>query len=382
MTPTYRLITVTVAFALLAIAVSAHAQEIRKIDDNLVEVVVVGQGMDKQEALSDARRKAVETGAGTQIWSESQTKDFVLAKDTILARASGFVQSVEVMAERQSEDGVWALKVKAVVSIKGIEDAWGVTTNLLQQMGRPMIMVFVDEKIGNEDVPDSTVQARIENLLLETGFRLVNKNQLSAIDLKDLQSALAEDRPDKAQAIAKRFGAQLFISGTAHATQGARRPIGGLQLFRYEAEANIKCYRSDTAQLLSSIPGESTAGVARVDRSAAKMSLDNQAKVIAPKVRNDILRFWQDALEGRGEVILEVASIPKMSQYFKLKRELAKIKGVKSVNGEFHNGAGRFRMDCDVNAEKVAERVSEILGEMVEISDLSQNVIKADFVTE
>ena len=359
---------------------SAEAQKVRKISANLVEVTVVGKGMSETEALRDAHRKAVETGAGSYIYSQSKTKDFVLVKDTIIARSAGFVQSTTVLAKKQDEDDVWSVKIKAVVSVKGIADAWGVTINLLKQMGRPKIMVFISEKVGRRRIENSTVQTRIENLLLKSGFLLVNKNQLKAIDRKDLAAAIANDKPAMVQAIAKRFGAQLFISGSANAASGGAKRIGGVVFHAYEAEANIKCYRSDTAQLLSSIPGAATRGVQRVANSAAKQALDSQAKMIAPKVRNDILRFWQDALEGRGEVIIEVSGIPKYSRYSKLKRALKKIKGVKSVKGNFHNKVAKMSIESDTNAETLADRISEAMEDVIEIDDTSQNVIKAKYV--
>ncbi|HHH76414.1 MAG TPA: hypothetical protein ENL03_05260, partial [Phycisphaerae bacterium] len=257
----------------LAVGGSVFAQ-----DNNLKKIKVTGSGMTKEDALRDAMRKAVEEGAGTLVYSESKTKDFVLINDTILARATGFVQSHEVISVEQSEDGVWEMTIVAVVSIKGIEDTWGVVTTMLKQMGRPKIMVFINEKIAGREVESSTVQTRIENVLLKSGFLLVNREQLKAIDQKDLEAAVAEDKPDKIQAIAKRFGAQLFITGTAVATAGEFKRVAGIPIYIYQTDANVKCFRSDTAQLLSSIPGESTRGANRVWRSAANMSLDLQAK--------------------------------------------------------------------------------------------------------
>ena len=357
-------------------AKTADAKIVKK-GDNLVEVTVTGSGMTKEEALRDAQRKAVEQGAGTYIYSQSQTKDFALVRDTVLARSAGFLQSFEKLSESEAEDGVIQIKIKAVVSIKGIEDSWGVVTNMLQQMGRPKIMVFVTEKIGNEVVEDSTVQTRIENLLLESGFILVDKNQLKEIDRKDLAAAVAEDSAARVQAIAKRFGAQLFITGSAHAEAGEQREINGVPFFTYEAEANIKCYRSDTAQLLSSIPGAATRGVQRVARSAAKQALDTQAQQIAPRTQFDILRFWQDVLSGRGEIQLHVEGISFL-QNTKLKGTLKALKQILEINGTFANGTAEYSIQSDVRAEQLAEKIAEAV-DGLEITDVSANVIKAKY---
>lgn len=370
-----------IAGAVLAgIVTVAAAQDVAAPSGNLARVTVVGNGMTKDEALRDAKRKAVEQGAGAFIYSQSKTKDFVLVRDTVLVRAAGFLQSYELITAKEQEDGTWQAKIAAVVSIKGIQDAWGVVKNMLKDIGRPKIMVFLREKIRTEVVEDSTVQTRIENLLLKSGFLLVDKAQLKAIDKKDMVSAVAEDNPARLQAVAKRFGAQLFISGSANAASGGRKNISGVWFDTYEAEANVKCYRSDTAQLLSSIPGRPTRGVDRVWRSAAKKALDAQGQQIAPKVQNDILQFWQDALSGRGEVQLHVEGV-SFKQYVALKKALEAVKQVKDVTAKYHNKIAECSLESDLNAEKLAEKLVEVIRNL-EITDVSQNVIKAKLTAE
>jgi hypothetical protein len=361
----------------LLLAVAAGAQNVQPRGDNLVEVTVTGAGTNEDEALRDAMRKAVEQGAGTFISSHSEVKDFALVRDTVLARSAGFLQSKKILSKQELADGTWQVKISAVVSVKGIEDTWGAVTSLLQQVGRPKIMVFVREKIAENVQDDSTVQTRIENLLLKSGFLLVDKEQLKEIDKKDLVAAAAEDSPSKLQAVAKRFGAQIFISGVANCTAGPTGAVGGVQLFAYQSEANIRCFRSDTAQLMSSVPGQPTRGVDRVWRSAAAKALDAQARQIAAKVVEDILGFWQDALAGRGEVQLHVEGVT-FKQYADLKKKLKEVKQVKDVTTNYHNQVAECSLQSDVNAEQLAEKIVEALPEL-EIQDVSQNVIKAKF---
>lgn len=359
----------------LSAAAPAPAQKVVRTGRNLVEVTVLGQGVDKEEALRDALRKAVERGAGTFIYSHSETEDFALVRDTILARSAGFVQSHKILSQKQTEDGAWELKVAAVVSVQGIEDTWGVVTNLLKQMGRPKVMVHVRERIRSQPVALSTVQTRIESVLLKSGFKLVDRKQLKAIDAKDLDAALTADNMAKVQAVAKRFGAQLFITGTADASPGVIKRIGGVLFHTYEAECNVRCYRSDTAEMLSAVPGSPTRGVQRVWRSAAKQALDLQAKRVAPRVRLDVLRFWQAALAGRGEVKLVVEGV-SFTQYMEIKRALKTIKQVKDVTTKYHDRQADCSIESSLRAETLAEKIAEALKDL-EITDVSQNVIKA-----
>lgn len=376
------LATVVALFA----AAGAWAQDVVKKDANLVEVTVAGVGTSKDEAVLDAKRKAVEKGAGTYLYSQSQTKDFVLVKDTVLARAAGFLQEYKELSAKEMDDGTWEVKISATVSIKGIEDTWGVVTNLLKDMGRPKIMVFINEKIRDREkgvdeiVEDATVQTRIEERLLKSGFLLVDKRQLKEIDKKDLAAAAAEDKPEKVQAIAKRFGAQIFIAGSANAMPGQEKNIGGVLLYTYEAEANIKVFKSDTAQMMSAVPGVATRGVQQVWRSAAKQALDSQAQSIAPKVVEDILQHWMDWLAGRGELKLEVENIT-FAQYTKLKAGLKAIKEVKDITADFHNNVADISIQSDAGAERLAEKIAVAMPQ-VEISDVTNSVIKAKYKSD
>lgn len=358
----------------------ARAQAVKPAGENLVEITVTGGGANEDEALLDAMRKAVEQGAGTFISSQSQTKDYALVRDTVLARSAGFLQSKKIVSKKELPDGTWQVTITAVVSVRGIEDTWGAVTNLLQQMGRPKILVFVRERIADALQDGSTVQTRIENLLLQSGFVLVDKEQLKEIDKKDLAAAAAEDSPARLQAVAKRFGAQIFISGVANATAGPVGMVGGVQLFPYQAESNIRTYRSDTAQILSSIPGQPTRGVDRVWRSAASKALDAQAQDVAPRVVADILQSWQDALAGRGEVQLHVEGV-SFKQYTLLKTKLKTLKQVKDVSATFSNQVAECSLQSDARAEQLAEKLVDAMPEL-EITDVSQNVIKAKFKSE
>lgn len=363
----------------LASAVPAFAQKAVPKGKEVVTVTVTGAGESKSEAIRDALRKAVEKGAGTHIYSESKTSDFVLVKDTILARAAGFVQSYkEVTKAREMEDGTWEVKISAVVSVKGVVDAWGTTKALLKQVGRPRIVVFVREKIGGRVQEDSTVQARIENLLLKSGFILVDKTRIEALAKKDKALANIEDKPEKLIALLKKSRAQIVITGLANCAPGAAKVLGGVRLFSFEAEANIRTFRVDTGQMLSKIPGIPRRGTGRVARSAAKMALDYEAQHIAPLVQRDILRFWQDAVGGHGELELEVEGIPKFGQYVQVKKALAKIKGVEDVTGKYNKALTRFSIQAKIGAEALAEKIDDAV-ENVEIEDVSQNTIKAKY---
>ena len=366
--------------ASIACLVAPAGGQVRKIDANLVEVTVTGAGLTQEEAISDAKRRAVEKGAGAYIYSQSKTRDYILIKDTILVRSAGYVQKFTIIGTpKKTDDGAVELRARVVVSIKGIVDTWGVVTNLLAEMGRPKIMVAINEQVDNLPQEQSILQTSIEGLLLKSGFLLVNSKQIKAIDRKNMQAAIAANKPDVIQAIAKQYGAQLFVTGTSNATSGGRWYYAGVRFYRYGADGNVTCFRSDTAQVLSSRKDTAQQSDRATGKIAAVKALGICGNKIGPKVRADILRFWMDVFEGRGEVQLVVEKI-KASAYFKLKKTLTGIKGIEQVNGKFASNVATISIQYNSTAERLAELLASQFENVIEISDISQNVIKATYV--
>lgn len=370
------------AVAVMAALVSSAKAEgkadvtVTKKGDNLVEVTAIGQGMSKEAAELDAKRKAIEYGAGADIFSHSEVKDYALVKDSVISRAAGFLQGYEVLSCKEDDDGVFNVKIRATVSVKGIEDVWGAVQVLLKEKGRPKIMVFVSEKVDGVPAELSTVQTKIEGLLLKSGFALVDQKQMKEIDKKDLAAAVSEDKPDRAQAIAKRFGAQLFITGSVDTVIGEAKHVQGVPIYTYGAKGNIRSFQTDDGKLLAS-ENANEMSADRMKNVAGDKALAALGDKIGPVVQWDILRLWQDAFTGGGEVSLKVENVT-----FRQKRELVKllktIKGVQEVNeDQYANNVVELKIQTTLSAKTLANTIDETLGETLEVTDVTANVIKA-----
>lgn len=87
---------------------------------SVVEIVVSGSGIDKEKALQDAFRNAVEIVSGTYLYSESTVSNFQLVKDEIATHTKGFINSYEIRYE-QKTDQITTLSVKCIVSREPIK---------------------------------------------------------------------------------------------------------------------------------------------------------------------------------------------------------------------------------------------------------------------
>ncbi|MBN1941761.1 MAG: hypothetical protein JW849_00545 [Phycisphaerae bacterium] len=344
-----------------------------------IAVTVTGMGLTEDEAIKNGKKKAAEE-VFVKVYSESQTKDFELVKNTILTRSAGFIQSYEVLSKQVTADDAYEVKMKVVVLQDPLDDLWGVVTNLMKDMGRPRIMVYLREKVDGKWEDTSTVETRVVRSLKEAGFALVEQSQIQAIEKKELDAAVAEDNPSKVQFLAQKFGAPIFITGVATA-EGGKKTIYGMEKWYYEGDANIKIYRSDTGEIMQALPGKSTPGVQRTARAAAKQALDSQGQYAAPILTQDVLRFWMDVLGGRGEVQLKVEGID-YGQTSELEDALKTVEGVSDVTSDFGSDNATFSIECDTNAKNLAKKIYAAMKDKLKIKNVSQNVIQAEYVKE
>jgi hypothetical protein len=129
----------SVSFAFAVFSVSAAAQ------DDFVEVTVTGQGLSEDGARRDALRRALEEGGKVELASRSQTENFQLIRDTIFARADGIITDYKIIEQGDAAGGVKYCKIVAKVSKSAIATTWGEVQNVLDQLGRPAIAVYIQE---------------------------------------------------------------------------------------------------------------------------------------------------------------------------------------------------------------------------------------------
>ncbi|MBI4428195.1 MAG: tetratricopeptide repeat protein [Ignavibacteriales bacterium] len=113
----------------------------------------------------------------------------------------------------------------------------------------PRVMVVLDEKIDMQSVDARLVATKIEEVLLEKGFRLVDKEQFANVTARDI--ALAESNPARAKEIGLRYGAEWLIIGKAESSLDSETEIYGMKNFVYAGKANAKVIITDTGEMIA-----------------------------------------------------------------------------------------------------------------------------------
>ncbi len=355
---------------------------------NIVTVTVKGLGLDKESALKDALRKAIEKGGKIKIYSESKTENYVLVRDTVLARASGLIRDYKILAEGQDDLGGYFIKIRANVDRKLVDATWGQVEILLRQLGRPKILVSFVERIYDVTMPadkrervdaDSMLGNKIESLLAEKGFELVDKNQLNQLKKNKLVQATLKGDTQEIQRLSQELGAQMFIVGNARGSGPQITNAYGAKLYMWETDVTLKAFWAETAQILFAKSEVGTRSGSRTPGPAGcKKAIAKAGDKLAKQCLQEILAKWSQIATGGGKVIVEVKGIT-FKQMLKLQKAIKKLDGVKSITRKWHKPVVKYEIITNDSAEAFAEKLADLKldGFSLDIEDQNYNTINA-----
>lgn len=355
-----------------------------RAEDDVVTVKVQGQGIDKDGALKDALRKAIEQGGQAEIMSKSQTKDFALEYDVVLSRASGLVKDYKILGERSAQ-GVTFVDIEARVSKKLIDATWGEVAILLKQLGRPKIMVIFTEIIHDLDRPDpsrevvqkdSILGTAIERKLIKLGFKLVNPGQMKEIDRKKAEVAAMEDDADALKALAMNYGAQVYLKGVSRASGPEKTTAAGINLNMWETDVTIQGFWTETGDAIFSNTMTGVRGGSRVAGPVGgRQALEKSGVKLAESSVYDLLEAWtRGTAGGVGDVIVEVGNVADIKQGILIKKVLAEISGVEEVVKDGAKGTVKYTVQTNMNAEEFVEHLIEAKFEGFELDITDQKM--------
>lgn len=314
---------------------SARAQESAVVTATGMAQLAGGNAASVRDAaLRDALRKAVETGLGTLVEGRTLVENFALVNDRILSRAQGFVSSYEVLEEGE-RDGAYVMTVRAEVNRQVLGDD-ARSLGLLQELvGKPRLMVLVDEswRAGDppgapEAVANPASAARLAERLLERGFLLVDAEtarRVRAAESRRLDEVLDDGEAVRllARRAAEEHGAEVLVLGVCVAEPVSA--VGG----RVTASATFSARMVDasTGALMGSTQATQN-GVGISADQARAASAARAADGACEALVRQIMQYWQDKANNGREVVVKLHNVDSY-----VRQAMAFIDGLKRVPG-------------------------------------------------
>jgi hypothetical protein len=335
---------IAVASLLLLVAWSGSTEAAEMPPADVIVTVTGEPAHSFEEAMDDALRKAVETGAGKDVFSDTRIADFALMHDTIVSRAAGYVRRFDIL-ERKEEAGAYSVKIRATVALGKIKDDWGAIQVIIQREGRPNILVVCTEEIMHyltgQPLPGTgnIAESRLRNLFLRTEkgdklFDLIDDETLAKKVGRAVTREMLRRDENMAVAVANQAGADFLVIVTAKG-RARQETIYNMVAWIVDADLRVKVTAADTALTVADEnvrqrrPSEDPT-------TAAGDAFEIAAKQVWPRLLKNILFDWgEKQLDGR-KIECMGRRIPT-DVHDDIVRGLEKTEGVKQVRTQSHD---------------------------------------------
>ena len=337
-------------------------------------VTVTGVGTNREEALRDALRLAVERAVGTAIVSETLVQNAAVVQDEIYTKAQGFVQSYSILHEVQEGE---QCRITAAVTVDNTPGS-----PLMQKLERILLardpriaVVILNNELGTVDAAGEG--AVIEGLT-EYGFTRVFDAELVAnrygaqylVNLVSNMHGLSD--------IPKNLGVDYLIMGRSRSEAsgdllqafGDSGQLSGM--YSYKAHIDAKMMKADTGEIIAAHAEDAAA----VDIAAS--TGNGKALVAAGKALGIYMAEQLGTHATKTEKNVQiVASLQAYDQVNVLQRALRQLTGVSNVYvRDYQSGTATIDVDYKNTAQALVRALQTDGSVQFEIEEIAQGLIR------
>lgn len=334
------------------------------------EATVVGLGDNRESALDDAKRNAVEQVVGTMIDSRSMSEMAVVKLDEIYTKSRGFVKKITVLEEGPA-DGAYRVRARIDVDTDP-------NTKLMDQL--TMLMMLNDPRIavvilrgdnagqGSYDAAaqsghDAAIESAINDQLVKMGFSHV-VDTAHVMQLQDTplltriyngREGLHTDGVDHAveYLVLGKSTRDVYNVTIADRVNGESQATG-LQTARVNLTVKILNY--STGDIIGSFTVSGN-GLENNQVRAAEIAAAKAGEAAAQKVEEQFKTFAAKSVSNGVQLTVNAADYQKVEQ---LADELRALSGVQSVYiRSFNDGKALIELDSTQKPHNIIRLLRE-----------------------
>ena len=337
---------------------------------------------DRQRALSQAKRNALEQVVGLYLTSSTQVRDFQVVEERIYSKSAGFINSYTILQTKsgktqrvQVQAQVSVVPVTEILKNSGLLRKWRIGVLLSPDFqGSPAVLGYYSNQRSMEVA--RSIEASIGQRLLEAGFKLVDSRHLATLRQEtDPLGKISESSS---------YGIDLLVGGSI--SLAARRSGGGL--CQSVCQIHGKILRTDTGEIVyQGNVGNTFDGISLlVRRSLAEKyadtlgngqladgtpdlrtygsgfaaALDNAVRLSAAMTGDEIMsQIMRLPAAVSSIIVLEIQGLD-FSRLMELEEAFRNLGGITSLTTEEYNGAvNSIEVEYDGDSMMLARAVSK-----------------------
>ncbi len=285
--------------------------------------IVEGYGLSstQPDALTQAKRDAIEKGIGVMLLSQTETKNFMLEKDVIITKTMGSVKKYDVLSQGKTPDGLFEIKIKAQVSLASIKADLAALKILLETMDKPRVMVLIQEsRNGETKAGYNSAATAILDFLTEKEFNIVDPAQVAALmgsNDEYIAQAAAGD-PVAAAKLGRDNGAEVILVGRATGSLAPDNPMLG-NMKSGQADLNITVINCQTGKVITAKNAHQAKPHISAETAMSNALLAAGKKILDRDLFDKIVGHWQDQANNGQELRVLVKGVDSFAKLKEVK---------------------------------------------------------------
>jgi hypothetical protein len=225
----------------------SHSQSTTVESQGVAAIVPGNRDISRDKAIEDALRNAVEQATGPLIENETLVENYQLLSDKIYSQSRGYVQTYEVLNEKEDQ-GLYRVTIQATVASGDLKNDLRALNLLMRQVRKPRVMVLFEETMSEGVNSGRLAEDAISKVLLDSGFKLVDADTVRRNLGQDKVQGLLAGDGRVAAVISDKYGAEMLLLGTAQAVTN-EVTIGDIKINSNQAVISAKLVRADTGEV-------------------------------------------------------------------------------------------------------------------------------------
>ncbi len=264
------------------------------------EVTVVGMGLDKNEALRDASRLAVEQVVGTYIDSRTLMQDLRIQLDEVFKKSQGYIKNIQILAEEKISDSLYRVQAKIDVDTTP-DDKLIDEITMLMQLNDPRIAVLVfdisDGKTARYEMAEGFLNEKLTGMNFS---HILNSSMVAALNDANFLWNLANNGTFQGR---KDNAADYLVLGKCNSIKNSvfvPNPEGPMIETKFQnckSTLKVEVLKYDTGEIVGTFITDGSA-VGNTEERAKDESLRNVSAAAAEKLAETFKKFSAKATQS------------------------------------------------------------------------------------
>ncbi len=328
--------------ALICLLAAPHLARTEVVEAEGLGTILSGDiAQARDEAIIDARVRALEQAVGVMVDAETLVQNELLLSATVRNTSSGMITSYKILEEGPDPSGsLYRVKIAANVDKASIET--GIKNNLTANM---TVVVQIDEEMAGQSVPDPVVESEVVEALVNAGYDVRDREAITELRRRDAELARIGGDIQEAQIIGLRFLSNLVIKGTARTTVHENKTdyAPGMSIPSAHARVTCRMVEVETGRVIGQEQLQRVTEFGQDPVDASEKAILKAAPQMVRKVLD-----WMNSeylVKKMQTVTIEATGLPDMASFRRLVNLVQKERWVQEVEpGTFKDGSGTITL--------------------------------------